>query len=196
MDLQPAELHTWFPTSILCVDNILTDDENQKLVDDILEIKRSTPSGGTSWNCRMYTTIDTKNLLEDTKFDFLVDRVSNYVNSYTSALESDFKYVCKEAWANVADSGSFQESHFHATHTVSAVYYPAAPEGSGRIIFDSPLEPDMLPLRDIRGYNNLTFRQAFYEPKPKRLLVFRSYLRHMVELGSNTAPRISVAFNF
>ncbi len=196
MALQPAELHTWFPVSILSVDNILSDADNQQIIDHVLDLKDFVPPGGSNWNCQMYTTIGTKNLVEDPKFKLLVDLVSDYVHSYTSALESEFRYTCKEAWANVAEAGSFQESHFHATHTVSAVYYPSVPVGSGRIIFESPLEPDMLPLKDIRCYNNLTFRQAFYEPKPKRLLVFRSYLRHMVEMGTNTDPRISVAFNF
>jgi uncharacterized protein (TIGR02466 family) len=76
------------------------------------------------------------------------------------------------------------------------VYYISAPEGSGKIVFEDPREPDMLPIKNIPSRNDLSYVKVGYEACEGTLLIFRSYLRHMVSLNLNTTPRISVAFNF
>jgi uncharacterized protein (TIGR02466 family) len=86
--------------------------------------------------------------------------------------------------------------HTHNESTISAVYYISAPPGSGKIVFEDPREPDMLPIRDIPDRNDLSYIKVGYEPQVGQLLIFRSYLRHMVTLNTSILPRISVAFNF
>jgi uncharacterized protein (TIGR02466 family) len=97
---------------------------------------------------------------------------------------------------NISKAGDYQEFHTHNANVFSAVYYVSAPEGSGRILFEDPKEPDMFPLKSIQKKNQLSYTRINYTPTPGLLLIFRSYLRHCVEPGTNTEPRISIALNF
>ena len=105
------------------------------------------------------------------------------------------KYECHEGWININRKYTFQEYHNHPGSIISAVYYISAPEGSGRIQFQDPKE-DMMPLKDIKELNTNSFKTALYPCEEGRLLIFRSYLKHLVHQGLNQIPRVSLALNF
>ena len=54
----------------------------------------------------------------------------------------------------------------------------------------------MLPIKEIKTTTELSFRTCSYQPEEGTLLIFRSYMRHMVEICKNDTPRITVALNF
>ena len=64
------------------------------------------------------------------------------------------------------------------------------------IVFEDPKQPDMLPITNIKERNDLTFQRVGYEAEERKLVIFRSYLRHMVEPCKNKSPRMSIAVNF
>jgi len=191
-----AEIKTWFPTSIYYESNLLSAEENLILSNKILEIQTNTAAGGRDWLCDTYNTLGTYDLLTDAMFDNLVTKVTDHVNEYVRLHGSDYKYTCNAAWANVYKNRDYQEFHVHAGNTISVVYYLTVPEGSGDIVWKSPIEPDMLPIKGIKDYNELSYKTCYYSPKPGDLIIFRSYLSHMVKQGTNDAERISIAFNF
>lgn len=191
-----AEIKTWFPTSIYYESNLLSADENTILKNKILDIKNNTSAGGKDWLCNTYNTLGTYDLLEDSAFTALVEKVTQHVDEYVRLHGSDYKYKCNAAWANVYKNKDYQEFHVHAGNTISAVYYIEAPVGSGDIVWKSPVEPDMLPIKGITTYNELSYKTCYYSPKPGDLIIFRAYLSHMVKQGTNDAERISIAFNF
>ena len=74
-------------------------------------------------------------------------------------------------------------------------YYASVPEGSGNLLLYSN-ENEMMPLHNIKeynGYNSLTYH---VKPQEGLLVIFKSSIRHMVEVGRNDDPRISLSFNF
>lgn len=99
------------------------------------------------------------------------------------------------AWANVSDKGDFNQAHTHPGSTWSGVYYvDAGVAGSDAKaapiqVFDpcqgraNTFLPHFLP-------NNLTVR-----PEPGLMLLFPSYVGHLVFPHEGPAPRISIAFN-
>jgi uncharacterized protein (TIGR02466 family) len=190
------EVHFWFPSTIYIAENVLTPEENQLIIDRIDEIQKTTPSGGDNWQCNMYNTLGTFNFVNDPTFAKLIDESNNHVFELVRLLGSAERYTPSDVWANVSEKNSFQEYHAHSASTFSAVYYAAVPEDSGKIWFESPLEPDMLPVKNTTNYNPLSFRNAYYTPKPRTLMIFRSYLKHMVEMNNSDEQRISVAFNY
>jgi uncharacterized protein (TIGR02466 family) len=105
-------------------------------------------------------------------------------------------FSCDYSWVNIADAGQFQEFHTHNGNTFSLTYYITAPEGSGQIVFEDPKEPDMKPVKNITDRNTLSFIKTGIVPKQGSLIIFRSYLRHLVTPGTNATPRISVSMNF
>ncbi len=190
------QVSAWFPTAIYIAPDIVTDDQNALIVDKITKLAEHVPRGGDAWKCNMYNTCGTHDLSKDQDLSFLFDSVQDHIDEYVKLQGSSYKYSCREAWANVSYTNSYQEYHTHSDRTISAVYYAAIPENSGRIVFESPLEPDMLPIKKIDNYNYWSNTNAHFTPQPKTLLIFRSYLRHMVELNQSNLPRITIAMNF
>jgi len=191
-----AEINLWFPTAIYTEKNILTEEEHKDLTEHVDKIKKDIPSGGTEWFGSIYTTFETYDIVNDEKFSTLVDRVSYHVHEYARQHNSQETYNCNEAWFNESIEHQFQEFHTHANHIISAVYYLKTPEGSGDIVFRDPKPTDMYPIKNITEQNDLTFGATSYKPDENSLIIFRSYLPHMVKPGKNKTGRISVAFNY
>jgi uncharacterized protein (TIGR02466 family) len=191
-----AEINLWFPTTIYTEENILTTEEHKELLDHVENIKQTIPSGGTEWFGSIYTSFGTYDIIDDPKFSTLIDKINFHVHEYTKQHNSNATYECTEAWFNESVEHQFQEFHTHANNIVSAVYYLQAPEGSGDIVFRDPKAPDMYPLKDITQQNDLTFGATSYAPTENSLIIFRSYLEHMVKAGKNKQRRISIALNY
>lgn len=187
----------WFPTAIL---NEKIEDcakINQSLVDHISELKNTVPAGGSNWVAGLYNTCGTYDITKDSKFDEIVNQVSKAVDIYASRLGIDTnrnKFKCHEGWLNIYEHQQFQEYHYHAGFTFSAVYYVKVPTTS-EIVFESPLLPDMNPL-PVFLHSSITDERARYQVSAGQILVFRSNLRHCVPAYIGTDTRISLAFNF
>lgn len=194
-----SKIELWFPVAIYQETDTISKEENDLLKQHSQYIKQTAPSGHDHWQGNTYTTHASYNILEDTKFSHIVNEITKHVNSFakqhTSGTYTDV-YTCKHAWLNIAQEGNFQEYHSHNGSIFSAVYYVAAPEGSGKIVFEDPKEPDMLPLKKLDERNELSFIKISYPAMEGFLIIFRSYLRHMVEAGTNKEDRISIALNF
>jgi len=189
-------INTWFPTPIYIVENVISKKYNALLEKRSLEIKSEVENGASNWNCNTYNTLGTLDLKSDPVFLDLIKEVEFHVKKFTEMHGSDYEYTCKDSWININCKNSYQEYHSHANSTFSAVYYITTPPKSGKIHFENPCEPDMLPIQGIKNPTELSFRTCHYEPQEGTLLIFRSYLRHMVELCKNETPRITAAFNF
>jgi len=101
-----------------------------------------------------------------------------------------------EAWANVNRSGHFNRTHTHAGATWSGTYYvdagdppPGNPYGTPIHFFDP-----------CQGRSN-TFMpltvpiSVLIRPEPGLMILFPSYLPHMVYPHQGSRPRLSIAFN-
>ena len=194
--INQAKIELWFPVSIYTVENLCTKEENKELSKYCLDLSGHVPNGGEDWYGNTYNTHGTYELTSDLKFKPLLNLISMHVQEYAKAHNSFVNYKIRGSWLNVSKENDFQEFHTHNDSIISAVYYLAAPTGSGALVFEDPKEPDMYPLRNIKTKNDLSFTRIKYEPVEGKLLIFRSYLRHLVEPNTNTEPRISIALNF
>lgn len=192
--MQKVEM--WFPVAIYSADDIISQEQNDTLRNHCTAIQASAPSGGTEWLGGTYNTHQTYDLCNDVEFKPVLDSVSEHVHRFARMHNCNGSYKTNYAWMNISKAGDWQEFHTHNANIFSAVYYVSAPEGSGRILFEDPKEPDMFPLKSIQGKNQLSYSRIHYKPETGKLLIFRSYLRHLVESGTNTEPRISIALNF
>ena len=53
----------------------------------------------------------------------------------------------------------------------------------------------MLPMKNVKKYDDLNFVNCHYNPPERSIVIFRSYIQHMVEKCNNLSPRITGAFN-
>ena len=108
---------------------------------------------------------------------------------------SGFRWIV-EAWANVNRAGDFNQPHIHGGSTWSGTYYvdpgepPADSEYGTALCLIDPAQagvghffPDLVPQR------------LFIRPEAGKMVLFPSYLLHMVFAHRGKRPRISVAFN-
>ena len=192
------QIHTWFPTLISISENLLTDEENNKLIELLKQLSHQVGSGGKNWISDVYNSLTTHNLTKDRNFDFFIDKVNKQLSEHCEHLKTDYTYKCTDAWFNIYNNGDYQEFHSHAGSVFSSVYYVTNPKQGGRIFFENPYEPDMMPPKNYTEFNDFNSSLCNYQPDPKTLLIFRSNLRHMVEKCHNSKenPRVTIALNY
>jgi len=96
------------------------------------------------------------------------------------------------AWANVNRSGDFNKVHVHSSSTWSGTYYvdTGDPDSEG----GTPLH--LLDPCQSRGMTLPMVPSSVYvHPKPGMMILFPSYVPHMVFPHSGKGARISIAFN-
>ena len=187
----------WFPTAIYYAREIISEKENDKIIEEVKKLQKQIESGGESWNCNVYTTFEKYNLHKNKTFEPLFSAIDKHVKIYAEAHGSDGTYECGNAWFNVNKSDSFQEYHTHNNSIISAIYYIQAPEGSGSTVFKDPKPTDMLPLKNIMtDRNDLTYEATNYSAETGKLLLFRSFVPHLVQQGTNTIDRITLSANY
>jgi len=191
-----AEIQLYFPSAIYVEHNLFDNKQNNIWSERILDLQKTIPSGGADWEGNTYTTHSTFNLLNDAEFAPLLNEVQTHINNFTNEYNSEHHHVCSDAWANINHPGTYQEFHVHHSCIFSCVYYPKVPKGSGEIIFESPLMPDMMPVPKIKKPNTLSQERVFFTPEEGMLIIFRSSVRHSVRAGTNTEPRVSIALNY
>jgi uncharacterized protein (TIGR02466 family) len=189
------QITTFFPQSFFTSQNLLKEDYLVKLQNISLDIKNKTKCGGKNWLLKPYNTLDTYELTKDENFKLLLNKIEEKVFLFTQAHNSDHFYKIKEAWLNVYNKNDQQEYHYHADCTFSAVFFLKSTKDCAKIFFENPVEPDMKPIKNIKEQNQLTFKTCHFFPKENSLLIFRSYMRHMVEKQNTNFERTTVAVN-
>jgi uncharacterized protein (TIGR02466 family) len=188
-------IQLWFPTSIYVEENIVSDEENDSFITEIEKLKSKISVGGSNWNTDVYNTCDTYDLRKNKILKNLCKKIEEHTNIFAKQLNSQHNYKITDCWFNYYNKNDFQETHHHANSIFSAVYFFTNPKNCGVLSFENPIEPDMLPLKNITEFNNLNSLACNYNPLPKTLIIFRSNIRHMVSRGDNVDPRITAAFN-
>lgn len=187
-------IHLLFPTCLYTADNVLDQSENEKLFYRVMELSSKVESGGKNWSCNTINSLGTFDLRSDPTFSKLNSIVYNKVKEFAGFFNSKYDYTISESWYNISTEGSFQEGHVHPRNVFSCVYYCAVPPESGDLMLYSN-ENEMMPLYNITSHNQYNSLTQKYAPKERSLIIFRSSVRHMVEVGSNKEPRVSLSFN-
>ena len=130
--------------------------------------------------------IDIKNIILDNVSIYLTD-VFNCKQSFS---------ICKSWFLKAFGSGrnTMSDWHFHRNCSVSGVYYPHAPEGSGEIQFTNSFiqRSDIIPSDDFNIYNSSLWN---IKPSEGQLLLFPSWTLHRVDKSVFNSERYSLAFD-
>jgi uncharacterized protein (TIGR02466 family) len=185
----------FFPSSFYFCENLVGNDYLNLLQNKINLIKEKTDKGANNWNCDTYNTLGSYDLITDNDFFKLLNIIGHKINEFNKLHNSRATYVIKESWLNIYKKGDYQEYHHHANSTYSAVYFLKSNKECAKIFFENPIEPEMLPIRDIEKENEMTFKRCHFEPIENSLLIFRSYMKHMVEQQKSDFERITIAIN-
>lgn len=179
----------------------ISDDIKDAVLSETSEVANKHRSGELSnpWSSNILSTFswDTEkvNVIAD-ECPLLKRFVYSSINEFLNELQVTPQYRMinvDESWLNYSKKGMYQEFHMHPEADISGVFYIAGDSNSGDIQFTTP--------SPTHAYHGLTHRssllrpQATYSPLPGRLLLFPSYLEHMVMANKNEEERISIALN-
>ena len=186
-----------FPTPLYVVTDVLTEEENDELVNHILSIQdREVGKGKDLWHSGIGSPKNSFGLdIKDKQFDLILQRAHFHVGQYTKTLDSNVRidHLHKEWWWNIYDNHNYQEYHSHVPHLFSGVYYAKVPPGSSDIKFRHPAWSLYIPHQNQTAYNSDACNFKLYE---RVMIIFPSSLLHCVACGQNTEPRISFSFNY
>jgi uncharacterized protein (TIGR02466 family) len=102
-----------------------------------------------------------------------------------------------QAWPNVSRAGDYHRMHNHGMCTWSGTYYVDDGDPPHEEQFGTALEVlDPCGQRATTFFANLLPPGIFIKPEPGLMVLFPSYVMHMVMPHRGKRPRVSIAFNY
>lgn len=181
-----------FPTSVY-VDRIVLDD--QKLLDSILQIRKTDPKGLERSNVgNSYHSRDDLHKLPE--FKSISEGIIKTTQKVFEQEKIKTKFYIGNLWANINSQGGFNDLHTHGNSYLSGVYYVQTPENSGLLRFSDPrpqaimIVPEMKADVEKEYWNRISFRG-----ERGQIVLFPGYLPHQVLSNESNEERISLSFN-
>ena len=103
------------------------------------------------------------------------------------------KFEVDRMWCNVNTRDDFNMIHSHGQFQFSGAYYVKAPKDSGQIVFRDPRPAAITNEFVTSQFNGGEVYRI--EPEVGKLLIFPSYLDHMVMPSKSDDDRVSISWN-
>ena len=131
-------------------------------------------------------------LLNPTEFNPLFESVFEVVKSieFTPTIE---KMDVAQCWINVNKKHDWNIIHQHGLYHISGTYYVQVPENSGSFVIRDPRLGAIGSLFYIERFGGGEFR--WFDPREGLLVMFPSFVDHMVEPSQSDKERISLSFD-
>lgn len=98
-----------------------------------------------------------------------------------------------QSWLNYTEPGQSHHKHAHPNSVISGVMYINADEKTDKIFFFREIYQQVKPV--VREWNLFNSESWNFPVKTCQLILFPSYLVHMVETKKGDNTRVSLAFN-
>ena len=133
-------VHKFFPVAVQTSEIEDGAKLNKSIIEEITKIRGTVQNSlPEAWSCNLYTTISSGiNLLDQPAFASLQQHILTEAAAFAEVYGLDFASYpprITECWVNVYGQGDSQEAHNHANSVISGIYYVAAPEGCGELLF-------------------------------------------------------------
>ena len=128
----------------------------------------------------------------------LFDKITPHMIEYYKIFKCPAELCMSNAWFNINRYKDGNATHHHSFSAISGVLYFKVPENSGDIGFDNPnpfIGSTWLQATREHSFNKYNTETIFYKSEEKLLILFPSYLRHVVQPNMSNEDRISMAFN-
>ena len=182
-----------FPTPLI----ITTVEEN---TDELKSSNQFTTSQSDDSKYDYVQYKDGKRILENYPEirDILLSKFTLFANNLLQY--KDKKYIITTSWLTHTKKGDRSTLHKHQNTFWSGVYYfqDEYEDGSAELCFSNPneqLSDVIFEENDIKEDVIVNSNSATFNPEPKLLLLFPSYLGHQILHHSIDTERLSLAFN-
>ena len=141
------------------------------------------------------TSVD-RYVLEDPVMADLKNFIQFSVDHFMQSIEAPInpvKAYITQSWLNFTEPGEYHHRHEHPNSYLSGVLYiNADPEKDKIYFYKSGYKRISIP---TKNYNTFNSQSWWYNVGTCDLVIFPSYLTHMVEETESTNTRISLSFN-
>ena len=181
-----------FPTPIIEIEIEENTDELKFVKDFPSNIdENNTFQGQTSKNLRILEKYPYTRDLLLSKFNYVAEHYLKYKKK---------KYIITTSWITKTSKGGYSHNHRHRNSFWSGVYYfqDEYEDGSAELCFSNPneqLADVIFEENDIKEDVIVNSNSAIFNPEPKLLLLFPSYLGHQILHHGINTERLSLAFN-
>jgi len=121
---------------------------------------------------------------------FCLETLQEYIDSVCQP-KHPLTPVLTQSWINIATKGEFHPQHHHPNSFLSGIMYFSTNQDS--ITFLQP-ERKLFSIPPAVS-NNHNSEECLFKPDANELIVFPSYLFHLVDVKQSEGERISLAFN-
>lgn len=200
-------IDTWFPLAIYYEDLFQAEKHKDRLLKAVEEL-RSEVGKRTSKEAAWTGDLHGAECIHlDPLFSWITEEVEDHTWKYLAALGYDTEKIdlyFQRSWPVVSGHGQYVAEHAHFMSHLSAVYYIDSPlDGdSGCVQFKNISRQNDLtqglamPMADcLSTHNELNSKEALYEPREGRLLIFPSKQIHSTGCNTTRAERVSLAFD-
>ena len=164
---------------------------NARIKAKLEEVARATPglpaSGKLQTDQRLHT------LPEFQALNAVIYRAAAGVLDYLKVVYHGLEIT--GCWANMSPTGDGHKAHTHPNNYLSGVYYVQTHEGANRISFDDPRPQANVISPATSESTDENAGQIHVNVREGMLLLFPSWLQHLVPPNHSERMRISVAFN-
>lgn len=121
--------------------------------------------------------------------------LKQYVDNIIDPVSPDIEVYITQSWLNYTKAGEWHHKHTHSNSYLSGVLYVASEEEVDKISFmNNTYRTIKIPAKENNHFNA---EQWYFTVKTGLLVIFPSWLEHMVDMKTTKEnnTRISLAFN-
>jgi len=119
-------------------------------------------------------------------------RVQDYFDKIISTTNNITPYIT-QSWLNYTETNQYHHKHAHANSLISGVFYIDCKKEYDKIIFFKNI---YTPIKlDTKEFNEFNSESWYIEVNTGQIVLFPSFLEHMVQIKKGNNTRISLAFN-
>lgn len=135
-----------------------------------------------------------KKLLDVPDFEVKILKIMPLIcDNLGVALDTYDTIEITETWGNVLEKGQDHKVHTHSNHLFSCVYYLTP--GNPTVFLDPRPAADVLSL-NYKDMSNCFYGSTLFSPAvPNTLVIFPSWLQHLVGVNQNEEVRKSISSN-
>jgi uncharacterized protein (TIGR02466 family) len=119
-------------------------------------------------------------------------RVQDYFDKIISTTNNITPYIT-QSWLNYTETNQYHHKHAHSNSLISGVFYIDCNKEYDKILFyKNSYNPIKL---DTKEFNEFNSESWYVEVNTGQIVLFPSFLEHMVDIKKGSNTRISLAFN-
>ncbi len=173
-----------FPTEVYICDDVLEEEYIDSMKEDIL----NTSTDRENWQSSPKLHLQPK-----------YKELSNQVLNASKLVFKDRSYIydtfeITDMWSNILKPGEAHRPHTHSNNILSGVFYVHSDEAAG-IQFYDPRPQAGVAKANVKGFTKSNATAWELSSTTNRMILFPSWLQHLVPINKSKNNRISIAFN-